>query len=209
MGRPRQRTPELRTHVLATARETLSSVGIAGFTTKQLAVSAGTSVPAIYELFGDKSGIVRELFFLGFHELALVLGDVPKTESPHADLEEFMGAFRTFVVTNPVLAKIMFGQPFADFEPKPSDLAAADLCRKMLVRAVKRCLVAGEFSPLRNEPHSGPGAATDHGEAVDIAHVLLAFVQGFAMQEAAGWIGRSPSSIDRRWSLALRALLPG
>jgi hypothetical protein len=33
--------------------------------------------------------------------------------------------------------------------------------------------------------------------------------QGLAMQEAAGWLGSSQASVDRRWDLAVHALLVG
>ena len=43
--------------------------GIAGFTTRRVAQEAETSTPAVYELFGDKAGLVREVFFEGFRLL--------------------------------------------------------------------------------------------------------------------------------------------
>ncbi len=55
MARPKLRTPELRQHVLDVAQETLARYGVEGFTTKQIAQAASTSVPAMYELFGDKT----------------------------------------------------------------------------------------------------------------------------------------------------------
>ncbi len=42
------------------------------------------------------------------------------------------------------------------------------------------------------------------GDPVDIAHVLLATVQGLAVQESGGWLGSTPASIERRWNLAIR-----
>ena len=47
------------------------------------------------------------------------------------------------------------------------------------------------------------------GDPVDIAHVLLATVQGLAVQEAGGWLGTSAGSIERRWQLAVDAVLDG
>src|ERR1700722_6284803 len=69
MPRPKQRTPELRDRVLSAALELLSSVGVAGFTARSVARAAQTSTPAVYELFGDKRGLVRELYFAGFRTL--------------------------------------------------------------------------------------------------------------------------------------------
>ena len=66
MPRPKQRTPELRDRVLHVAVSTLNQDGLSGFTTRRVAELAGTSVPAVYELFQDKSGLVRSVFFEGF-----------------------------------------------------------------------------------------------------------------------------------------------
>ena len=69
MPRAKQRTPELRDHVLQVAVAMLASEGVAGFTTRKVAEEAETSTPAVYELFGDKAGLVREMFFEGFRLL--------------------------------------------------------------------------------------------------------------------------------------------
>src|SRR4029077_11838885 len=55
MPRAKQRTPELRDRLLEAAIATLSEEGIARFTTRRVAERAGTSVPAVYELFDDKA----------------------------------------------------------------------------------------------------------------------------------------------------------
>ena len=77
MPRAKQRTPELRDHLLEVAITTLSEEGIARFTTRRVAERAGTSVPAVYELFDDKAGLVRAMFFEGFRLLGAELAKVP------------------------------------------------------------------------------------------------------------------------------------
>ena len=69
MPRAKQRTPELRDQVLRAAVAMLADDGVAGFTARRVAEDAATSVPAVYELFGDKAGLVREVFFEGFRQL--------------------------------------------------------------------------------------------------------------------------------------------
>jgi AcrR family transcriptional regulator len=68
--RRKLRTPELRDRVLDVAMVVLANEGAAGLTTRRIAQEAATSIPAVYELFGDKTGLVRELFFQGFDGLA-------------------------------------------------------------------------------------------------------------------------------------------
>jgi AcrR family transcriptional regulator len=195
--RAKQRTPELRDHVLSVAVATLAAEGVAGFTTRRVAQQAQTSTPAVYELFGDKAGLVREVFFEGFRLLRRCLRELPETGDARADLVAVIDAFRVFARQNPVLAELMFSRPFADFDPGPAERTAGSAVRELIVGRVRRCTGAGV---LRG---AGPAADTD------IAHVLLALMQGLAAQESAGWLGSSPASRDRRWELAARAVLAG
>lgn len=187
MPRLKERTPELREHILTTAEVTLARAGVEGFTTKRIATDAATSVPAIYELFGDKNGVLRELFFVGFGKLAVAMSAVPTSNDPRADVVALAKAFRSFSLAHPTLSQLMYSRPFASFTPAAEDLAVADSSRRVIVRAVRRCIDAGIV----------------RGEAVDASHVLLVLVQGLVTQEAAGWLGKSKTSCDRRWDLAL------
>jgi AcrR family transcriptional regulator len=191
MGRPRQRTPELRDRIIVAAQATLARTGAQGFTTKQVADDAATSVPAIYELFGDKAGLIRELFLLGFRRLAEALAAVPVTTDPGVDLAMLARAYRMFARTNPGLIKVMFAEPFADFRPTAEDIVSADTSRRIILRVVRRCVDAGLID----------------ADPIDVAHVVLATVQGMAAQEAAGWLGKSRASCDRRWELAIAQLV--
>jgi AcrR family transcriptional regulator len=191
--RPKQRTPELRERVLRVAVATLASEGAAGLTTRKVAEGAQTSPPAVYELFGDKTGLVREIFFEGFRMLRRRFDDLPETGDPRADLVRSLQAFRTFIAANPVLAELMFLRRFTDFDPSPADQKAGDAVRKFIVGRVRSCIDAGVLA----------------GDETDIAHGLVALVQGLAATEIAGWLGSSKASIERRWSLALEAMLSG
>lgn len=171
----------------------LDSEGVAGFTTRKVAEGAETSTPAVYELFGDKAGLVREVFFEGFRLLGRRFDQLGESDVPRVDLVRVIEAFREFIRENPVLADVMFSRPFADFDPGPAELEAGAAVREFIVARVRRCIDAGISS----------------GEATDIAHVLVALVQGMAVQETAGWLGTSKASIDRRWDLAVRAFLDG
>ena len=193
MPRPKLRTPALRERVLRAAVATLADDGVAGFTTRRVAHGAGTSIPAVYELFGDRAGLVREVFFEGFRQLRHRFDRLPDTGDPRADLLRTVDVFREFVRDNPMLADVMFSRPFTDFDPGPADLEAAGATRRFIVGRVRRCVDAGLLA----------------GNETDIAHVLLALAQGLAAQETAGWLGSSRASVNRRWTLAFRAALDG
>jgi AcrR family transcriptional regulator len=193
LPRPKQRTAQLRDHVLRAARALLESEGVEGFTARSIARQAGTSMPAMYELFGDKAGLMRALFFEGFRALRRQLDQLEPSPHPRADMERAAALFRAFVQANPVLSDLMFSQPFASFDPGPAEQQAGGAVREFLVSAVRRCIDARLLS----------------GDATDIAHVLVALVQGLAAQERAGWLGSSKASVDRRWRLGIQATLDG
>jgi AcrR family transcriptional regulator len=193
MPRAKQRTPELRDKVLQAAVAMLADDGVTGLTTRRVAQDAGTSIPAVYELFGDKAGLVREIYFEGFRQLLRRFDTVAETADPRADLVRIATTFRAFVRENPVLAQVMFSRPFADFDPGPDELRASGSVREFFVARVRRAIDAGVVA----------------GDPTDIAHILLALGQGLAAQESAGWLGSSAASINRRWNLAYRTLLAG
>ncbi len=193
MPRAKQRTPEMRERVLHAAMDMLASDGVAEFTTRRLAQHAGTSTPAVYELFGDKAGLVREVFFEGFRLLRQYLDEVRPSQDPRAELISVIKLLRMFAREHSVLADLMFSRPFADFDPGPAERRAGDEVRLFIVAAVRRCVRAGVLE----------------GDEVDIAHVIVAMAQGLAGQETAGWLGTSQESRDRRWDLAVTALLDG
>ncbi len=193
MPRTKQRTPELRDRVLAAAVGLLGEEGAAGLTARSLASRAETSAPALYELFGDKAGVVRELYFEGFRRLFAELSALRETDDPVADLWALATTYRRFLRTNRELAEVMFSRPFTDFSPGPEDLQATSSVRVLIVGRVRRCIDAGRL----------------RGDETDVAHVFVALVQGMAFAEAAGRLGTSTESVERRWRLAVGTLLNG
>ncbi len=171
----------------------LSEEGAAGLTARALAARAGTSAPALYELFGDKAGVVRALYFEGFRRLGAVLAAHGEGPDPVADLWALAGEYRRFVRDNRTLAEVMFSRPFRDFSPGPEELAATASVRTLVVGRIRRCI----------------GARRLHGDETDVAHVFVALVQGMAFAEAAGRLGTSTESVERRWRLGVGAVLHG
>lgn len=193
MPKPKQRTPELRERVLGAALGLLSQEGVAALTARRLAREADTSPAAVYELFGDKAGVVRALFFAGFARLGEALADLDEGADPREDLVALAQHYRYFIVEQPALATVMFSRPFASFDPAPEEEAAGAAVRERIVRSVRRALAAGALA----------------GDPTDIAHACVALVHGLAAAEAARRLGSTPAAIERRWDVAVRALLRG
>ncbi|MGZ4223272.1 MAG: TetR/AcrR family transcriptional regulator [Solirubrobacteraceae bacterium] len=193
MPRRKLRTPELKQRLRDAAVEVLAREGPGALTTRAVAVAAETSTPAVYELFGDKAGLVREVFFEGFRVLRRQLGATPETDDPVADLRALAVAYRAFINERPQLARVMFSRPFSDFDPEPSELEASASVRILIVHRVQRCIDDGQIA----------------GDATDVAHGLVSLIQGLAEAEIARRLGTSRDSVDRRWRLAIDALLAG
>jgi len=179
--------------VVRTAVALLAADGVAGFTTRRVAEGAETSIPAIYELFGDRAGLVREVYLVGFGQLRSRLEARALTADVRTDLTEAVMSMRAFVRDNPALADVMFTRPFTDYSPGVAEMHATAPVRELFVERVRRCIDAGVMA----------------GEHTDIAHVLLALTLGLAAQETAGWLGSSRASRDRRWAMAIDAILGG
>jgi AcrR family transcriptional regulator len=193
MPRAKQRTPLLRERVLVAAVDHVSEEGPAGLTMRSLAARAETSVAALYELFGDKTGIVRALYLEGFRELSAAMAAVDETADPLSDLWNLTAVYRRFVRNRRALADVMYAQPFAEFVPGPDEQAAASSVGLVMAARVRRCIEQGRL----------------RGDETDLAFVLVALLQGMAFADAAGRLGSSTELIERRWRLAINAALNG
>ena len=171
----------------------LASEGVAGFTTRRVAAAASTSTPAVYELFGDKAGLLRELFYEGFRQLRRYYEAAPLSDDPIEDVVALTHLYRRFATENPQLMRMMFSQPFATFDPGPDEARAGGEIRELIVGRIRRAVDAGALA----------------GDETDIAHGLLALMVGLGDAESASRLGRSKASVDRRWDQTVRALLRG
>jgi AcrR family transcriptional regulator len=193
MPRHKQRTTEMRDRVLRAAVAALEADGVAGLTARRVAHDAQTSTPAVYELFGDKGGLIRAIFFEGFRKLRRHLEQTVRADDERTALQQTIAALRTFMQDSPALARVMFERPFSGFDPGPEDLEAGASVREFIVDRVRRCVDARIIA----------------GDPTDIAHVLIGLTIGLGAQEAAGWLGTSQASADRRWSLGAEVLFSG
>lgn len=193
MPRAKARTPELRRRILDAAVQVLQDEGAPAVTTRHVAQRAGTSAPALYELFDDKAGLVRELFFEGHRRLGAALDALRVTADPVADVRGALEAFRRFATENAGLFDVMYAQPFEVFEPNVDDRRRGARSQRLVLERIDRAIGAGRLA----------------GDTVDVAHVMMALAIGLARQENAGLLGGSRATCTRRWRLAVDAVLAG
>jgi AcrR family transcriptional regulator len=190
--RPKLRNDALRSGVLAAAVRVLETDRTA-VTARAVAGAASTSTAAVYELFGDKGGLLRAVFYEAFSLLRDEMAAVPMTDDARADLISLMAATRRFAISRPMLFEIMFARPFVEFDPDEADAEAAVEIMRTVLSAVGRAQRAGVLQ----------------GDRRDIAHVLVSVNRGLIASELAGTAGSSPGSVERRWRLGIDAVLEG
>jgi len=193
VARPRLHTEDVRRELLHQATTLLAAEGPSGITIRRVADAAGTSPPAVYDLIGDKTALVRHLFLHGFRRLRQLFDDVPVTADLGADLVGLGLAFRAGALENPHLYDVMFACPFPEFLPSDADLAESMQTFEQLVQRVHTAIEAGAIA---------------NRDPLDVALVLFAQAHGLASLELKGWLG-PPSEADQRWQLSLAAMLAG
>ncbi len=193
MPRTKQRTPELQARLLTQALDLLEREGVAAFTTRSVAAQAATSTSAVYELFGDKGGLLRELYFEGFRQLRQQLDSLVDSDDPADALVQTIRNYRAFMGEHPVLSEVMFSSPFTDFDPSASQRRASGSVREFMIERVRRCIEGGVIV----------------GDETDVAHVLVALIQGLAAAERARRLGTTAASINRRWDVAIGSFMRG
>jgi AcrR family transcriptional regulator len=194
MPRPRKRDYEtLRRELIDAGGRLLAEEGPAALSTRRVAQATGTSTTAVYNLFGDKAGLVREMFLEGFDRLTAAFAAVPRTGDPAADLLALGDAYRANARDNPHLYELMFGRPVPEFRPDAEAGRRIQPTFDALIAACARCVEAGVFAPA--EPYA-------------IAVQLNAMAHGLASLELRGALGEEAEA-DAHWKRAYTSLFKG
>lgn len=194
MPRPRKRDYDsLRRDLIDAGGRLLAAEGPSALSTRRVAQETGTSTTAVYSLFGDKAGLVREMFLEGFERLAAAFEAVPRTADPVADLLALGDAYRANARENPHLYELMFGRPVPEFRPDAEAGRRIQPTFDALVAACARCVEAGAFAPLA--PH-------------DIAVQLNALAHGLTSLELRGALGEDEEA-DAHWQRSFASILKG
>lgn len=199
MPRPRKRDyDDLRRELIDAGGRLLADEGPAALSTRRVAQETGTSTTAVYSLFGDKAGLVREMFLEGFDRLTAAFAAVPRTDDPVADLLALGDAYRANARANPHLYELMFGRPVPEFQPDAEVAERIQPTFDALVEACARCVASGDLAP---GPAEGSGP-------YEIAVQLNAMAHGLSSLELRGALG-GEAEADAHWKRAFTSLLKG
>ena len=190
MGRPRVHDENTAAALLAAAEQLLAERGTAGLALRDVASRAGTSVQAVYSVFGSKDALLGAL---GTHAMELLhagVDAIPVTDDPRSDLVQAALMFRRFALDHPALFDVAFHR--GDPAVRPRFRARAAEALSALMR---------RFEPL---------AAAGLLGGRSVPEAMLAFhglCEGMAVVELRG----VPFDLDheRLWRDAFWALLTG
>ena len=160
MPRQKIRTDALRDDIVRCATDLLERDGLHALRARQVASEAGTSTAALYELFGDKAGLVRAVFLEAFRALDRLLAAVPAGDDPRADLVATMAASRTFALAHPMSFDLMYSRRFGDFEPDDDDRRVASGVYDLVVSHHGGGSAGPASPPIRSTPRTDSSPST-------------------------------------------------
>lgn len=134
---------ETRRALLAAAHDLLAAEGPAALTVRRIATAAGVSTMNVYSRFGNKDGVVEELFIDGFQRLKAAMTAAGRSDDPAADLFRCGRNYRRFALDNPTYYSLMFDRAVPDFEPSDRARTVALESLGELAAEVQRAMDAG------------------------------------------------------------------
>jgi len=137
--RVRQRV-EIRTRMLDTARQMLTSEGHDAITMRRIADRIEYSPTAIYFHFKDKDTLIRELCERDFQDLAQKFASIARIADPIEKLRRAAHLYMQFGVDNPNQYRVMFMTPNAS-----TGREAYAFLRSIVTEAIEQGLLRKEL----------------------------------------------------------------
>lgn len=200
MGRPKEHGSETRAALLNAAGSLLHQEGPAAVTVRRVADEVGTTTRAVYSLFGDKSGLMKALYYEAAETMRRHHEAVPESGDPVADIPALALAYRAAALEQPNLYSLFIGSADARSVDEETVALAFRSLESVLSR-IRRAVAEGRF------PDRDP---------FDIGRQLWALVHGLASLELQGYLcdpGQNAEQADatgrRIWLEAIGATLAG
>ena len=193
MGRPKEHGAQTRAALLTAAAEILHAEGAQAVSVRRVAAVVGTSTRAVYSLFDDKEGLLRELSMDVAETMRRHHEAVPSMDDPIDEILELALAYRAAAREKPQLYDLFFAMvsPRADRADPLFALVYRSFERVLTV--VRRAVAAGVF-PGRDE--------------FGVGRHLFALVHGLASLELRGVLGDAPTAVNV-WRQSVGATLVG
>src|SRR5438105_4929459 len=103
--------------LLDAASKLLAEEGATALTVRRIAGDAGCSTMGVYSRFGNKDGVVEQLYMEGFRRLIEAMDEAGETEDPVEDLHRCGVAYRRNALENATYYLVMFARAVPGFVP--------------------------------------------------------------------------------------------
>lgn len=193
MPRPKLYDDDLRERLIARAAMMIAEAGLAHLALRQVAAAEGTSTTAIYSLFEDRAGLVREVGRTASLGFVAAQRAVPMTDDPVSDVFNLGRAYRAWALEHPALYLVLMttDAPELRLEGPLPEAEGGNAIREVIVRLI----TAGIFPPL--DPNMVLG-------------IVWASVHGFVSLELSGYFtGTSREQRDLMYDAQLNSVTRG
>ena len=182
---------KLRQGILDDVSNLLVQEGVNALTMRRIAEMVGCSTTVLYTMFGNKQGLVEELYLRGFEILRQFLAAVSYPGDSNSYIYALCFAYRDFAIANPTYYSIMFLKVIPEYTPNEANLKLGQDSLELLVQAIRDCITGKEIED----------------EAWEIARTIWATVHGQVGLELMGYLNYSGVSPQQMLKRALQALI--
>ncbi|MCU0565710.1 MAG: TetR/AcrR family transcriptional regulator [Oculatellaceae cyanobacterium Prado106] len=187
---------ELRKGILDDTSDLLMREGTTALSMRRIAQLVSCSTTVLYTMFGNKQGLVDELYLRGFEMLRQAIEAVPCSGHPQDYIYALCAAYHNFALTHATYYAIMFLKIMPDYTPSKENLEVGEKSLQFLIKAVQDCAT----------PQTIPEAISE-SEAWEIARIIWATVHGHVGLELAGHFGYPGVSSQQMLKRALQAIV--
>jgi AcrR family transcriptional regulator len=146
-----QHAETLRLNIIEAAAAIMHESGPEGVTIRKVAEKMECPTKIIYNLFGNKEGLAKELFLQGCKLLAAAFQAVPKQDNLHLYLRGLGQAYWDFSQNQTSYYMVMFGGAFSEFKPEEESLHAIFTALQQVIALITEAIEQGfinEKDPL-------------------------------------------------------------
>jgi AcrR family transcriptional regulator len=145
-----------RRHILKVAADILEKEGAQAVSTRSVATAAGIRAASLYQLFGDKEGLLAAVAIQAFDHYLAEKHAVAPTADPVEDMRRGWDAHVGFGLRHPAVYLLMFGTDRPERRPP-----AADEAHGLLLKFLDRVAASGRLRvPPALAAHLCQAAAT-------------------------------------------------
>lgn len=129
----------LRRGILDDASNLLMQEGPAALSMRKIATLVGCSTMMLYTSFGNKQGLIDQLYLRGFELLRQALESVSHPGVPLDYIWELCHAYQQFAMENSTYYAIMFANPIPEYAPPEASRQLGEKSLALLAQAVQDC----------------------------------------------------------------------